>query len=302
MLDQNQRIRIAVQKSGRLSEGTLRLLAQAGLTFELKQNKLFNRCLDFPIDLLLVRDDDIPGYVRDGVCDVGIVGLNVVQENIWSQDLGSISGNRSVSVIMPMGFGGCRLSIAVAEDFNYVGHQSLNGLTIATSYPKSLSQFLNRIDVKARIVELGGAVEIAPTLEIADAICDLVSSGATLKSNGLKEVLEIFKSESCLVQGTKILSPIKQKILDRLLQRLRGALGAEKSKYIMMNADRSMVNEILRILPAKDEHTIVPLGSSGTKVAIHAVAKEEVFWETIEQLKLIGANTILVLPIEKMIL
>lgn len=293
-----ERLRIAIQKSGRLAEKSTAIFLKCGLDFDLSKNRLLQVSPDFPVDLMLVRDDDIPRYVADGVCDLGIVGENIIREQHFSR---KEADHSRIEVVRQLEFGYCRLSLAVPEHFAYESVSSLEGLTIATSYPSCLRQFLESHRVQAKIVELGGSVEIAPALQIADAICDLVSTGGTLKSNGLREVTQIFASQAALVRTGKPFSPQKTVLMGRLLQRINGVLTAGHSKYIMMNAPRSAVAKILTLLPGMEEPTVMPLGLDGEKVAIHAVAQEEVFWETIENLKAAGANSILVLPIEKVI-
>ncbi len=293
-----ERLRIAIQKSGRLSEKTISLFSKCGLTFDLRKDRLIHSAADFPIDLMLVRDDDIPQYVLDGVCDLGIVGENVLRE----KSLAFLEKKQStIENLQKLGFGNCRLSIAVPQNFEYVSAQSLNGLKIATSYPSCLKQFLNLNNVNAEILELGGSVEIAPILKIADAICDLVSTGNTLLSNGLKEVDSVFQSQACLIQTNKKLSAFKNESINRLVQRIQGVLKASQTKYIMMNADKSSLSQIKSLLPGLEEPSVIPIGLDGKRVAIHAVAEENVFWETIENLKKAGASSILVLSIEKVI-
>lgn len=293
-----QRLRIAIQKSGRLAEKSVSLFAKCGLDFDLRKDRLLHVSPDFPVDLMLVRDDDIPEYVRDGICDLGVVGDNVIQEKCLARvdaDPGQIE------TLINLGFGSCRLSIAVPQDFPYESPRSLNGLRIATSYPNCLGRFLREQGISARILELAGSVEIAPSLEIADAVCDLVSTGSTLQSNGLREVTRIFTSTACLVRTGKVLSPQKTALMERLLQRINGVLKAGRSKYIMMNATQSSLPGIRALLPGMEEPSVMPLGTDGERVAVHAVASEDVFWETIENLKRAGASSILVLPIEKVI-
>jgi ATP phosphoribosyltransferase len=292
------RIRIAIQKSGRLSEKSTSLFTKCGLDFDLHKNRLLHASPEFPIDLMLVRDDDIPGYVADGVCDLGIVGENVLREKYTSRADVQPGG---LEILSRLGFGHCRLSLAAPASLDYKGPASLQGLKIATSYPSCLQEFLKSHGVEAQTVELGGSVEIAPALEIADAICDLVSTGGTLQSNGLKEVAQIFESQACIVRSGKSFSPEKTVLVERLMQRIHGVLRAGRSKYIMMNAPRTALAQILEILPGMEEPSVMPLGIDGQKIAIHAVASEDVFWETIESLKAVGANSILVLPIEKVI-
>lgn len=292
------RLRIAVQKSGRLSEKSIDLFRKCGITFDLRRDRLLNVSEDFPVDLMLVRDDDIPTYTVDGVCDLGIVGENVLREKF--QGL-STTDRTGIETLMPLAFGACRLSLAVPESFSYLSPDSLDGLVIATSYPACLREFLARKGVSATIIELNGSVEIAPALKIADAICDLVSSGSTLRSNGLKEVTRIFESQASLIKTDRQLSPGKRALIERLQQRIKGVLTAARSKYIMMNAPKSSLPEILSILPGLEAPSIIPLGMNSESVAIHAVTSEEIFWDTIEKLKLQGASSILVLPIEKVI-
>ncbi len=288
------RIRIAIQKSGRLTDKTLSLLERCGLEFEWSKDRLFSSCENMGIDLMLVRDDDIPGYLKDGVCDLGVVGLNTVAESRIEESSGA-------SVLRELGFGQCRLALAQPKDREYSGAKSLDGTRIATSYPNTLTRFLEGAGVTAQIVELKGSVEIAPTLDVADSVCDLVSTGRTLRSNGLEEVETILKSECVLVKSGKVQSKSQNETLDRLLKRLDGVLSADNSKYVMMNAPLDAVDKIREVLPGLEEPTVIPLASKDGKVAVHMVASEPVFWETIERLKAAGASSILVVPIEKMI-
>ena len=297
-MNDQTRLRIAIQKSGRLAEKSISLFSKCGLDFDLRKDRLLHFSTDFPVDLMLVRDDDIPEYVADGVCDLGIVGENIIQEKYICQPGASPS---SIETLIKLGFGGCRLSIAVPQDFKYENAKSLQGLKIATSYPTCLRKFLKDNDIEAQILELSGSVEIAPALEIADAVCDLVSTGATLQSNGLVEVAPIFTSQACLVRTGREFSPQKMVLLERLVQRINGVLKAGRSKYIMMNAKASDLARIKSILPGMEEPSVMPLGLNSDRVAVHAVAAEDIFWETIENLKNAGASSILVLPIEKVI-
>lgn len=295
----NDRLRIAIQKSGRLAEKSVALFSKCGLDFDFRKDRLLHECKEFPIDLMLVRDDDIPEYVADGVCDLGVVGENVIRERL----LAAPSGDKvsAIETVMRMGFGACRLSIAVPEGSSFAGPADLAGKRIATSYPNCLSQYLAQHAIDAQIVELSGSVEIAPSLRIAEAICDLVSTGGTLRSNGLKEVQVMFESQAALIRTAQPLSPVMASDFERLLQRLRGVLQAVQSKYIMMNAPREALDRIRKIIPGMEEPSVMPLGTDGARIAIHAVARENVFWETIESLKAVGASSILVLPIEKVI-
>lgn len=295
---EKDRIRIAFQKSGRLSEKSLELLTKCGLSFESSKDKLFSRCDNYPLDVMLLRDDDIPEYVNDGVCDLGIVGFNVLEEKLLGRHAKSSDG---VDILRKLGFGYCRLSLAVPNEANYTGLNFFKGLRLATSYPRALAKFLKENDISADIVEISGSVEIAPALRIADAICDLVSTGSTLRSNGLREVETILQSESVLVQTKQPMSEQKQKDISRLLQRIEGVSRAKQTKYIMMNAPKSALPKIKTLLPGLENPSIMPLSDDSENIAIHAVSSENIFWETMENLKAAGANGILVLPIEKII-
>ncbi len=290
---ESNRLRIAIQKSGRLAEKSVALFMKCGLDFDLRKDRLLHECKDFPIDLMLVRDDDIPEYVANGVCELGVVGENVVREHSHGSD--------KLAEAIRLGFGGCRLAIAVPESLDISSPRELSGKRIATSYPNCLRRFLDAEDVTADIVELKGSVEIAPSLHIAEAVCDLVSSGATLRSNGLRELRTLFESEAVLLRTTRPFSAVMARDFERLLQRMRGVLEAAHSKYVMMNAPRAALEEIRRIIPGMEAPSVIPLGVDGTRVAIHAVARENIFWETIENLKAVGASSILVLPIETVI-
>jgi len=242
------------------------------------------------VDLLLVRDDDIPELVADGTCDLGIVGMNVFQEKV--------DDAMDVRPELPLDFGRCRLSIAVPRGFDYASPQSLQGLKIATTYPRILQQWLDRQGVAAEVVLLSGAVEIAPRLGRADLICDLVSTGSTLLANDLEEVEVIFDSKAALISrgaGPAGGWPA------RLVSRMRGVLSVRESKYIMLHAPRSALAEIRRLLPGSESPTVMPLEGTDDKVALHALCRENVFWETLEGLKAAGASSMLVLPVEKML-
>ncbi len=297
-MTERTRIRIALQKSGRLSEKSLDLLRRCGLDFEWSKDRLFSECKNFPLDVLLVRDDDIPEYVVDGVCELGIVGKNMLAEKILGR---SQTVSDQAKILKELDFGFCRLTLATPKEEPYSSLQGFQGKRIATSYPASLRQFLQKEKIDAEIIELSGSVEIAPTLKIADAICDLVSTGATLRTNGLKEVVTVLESQSVLVQTRKPLSDLQQETIDRLKQRVDGVLKAEHIKYIMMNAPKSALDAIKKILPGMEAPTVIPLTSDGEKIAIHAVARENIFWDTMEKLKKAGASSILVVPIEKII-
>jgi ATP phosphoribosyltransferase len=294
-----QRIRIAVQKTGRLTDHSLDLLERCGLKITRSKDQLICYGENMPIDLLLVRDDDIPGLVSDDICDLGIVGLNIVEEK--RQTLQNGGGEALYKQVYELDFGHCRLSIAAPDGAEYSGPESLENCNIATSYPGILRDYLNKNNVSANIVYFSGAVEIAPKLGTADYICDLVSSGATLAANGLKEVDVLLESEAIIIQTLAKLSDEKQALVDRILQRLDGVLQVRESKYIMLHAPRSALSEIRRLLPGSEAPTVIPLEGTGDKIAVHAVCREYVFWETLENLKAAGASSLLVLPVEKML-
>jgi ATP phosphoribosyltransferase len=294
-----QRIKIAVQKTGRLTDHSLHLLERCGLKFTQSKDQLFCYGENMPVDLLLVRDDDIPGLVSDDVCDLGIVGLNVVEEKrLGLQNAGK---EACFDQVFQLDFGHCRLSIAGPEDSTYDGPLSLDGKRIATSYVATLQDFLDRQQIDAEIVYFSGAVEIAPKLGRADYICDLVSSGSTLNANHLQELETILESEAIIIQTREPLSPLKQDWVSRILQRLDGVLQVRESKYIMLHAPREALERITELLPGSEHPTVIPLDGAGDKVAVHAVCRENVFWETLENLKAAGASSLLVLPVEKML-
>ena len=280
---------IAVQKSGRLSEKTIYLLKECGVNFEYSgKDKLKTQAVNFPITILFLRDDDIPECVDDKIADIGIVGENVVLEK--SKDL--IIAER-------LGFARCRLSIAVPKSMTYRDAKDLNGLKIATSYPVILQSFLNKNSIKAEIHEINGSVEIAPSIGLADVIFDIVSTGSTLLSNGLKEVETVMNSEAVLVTRHD-LDAEKQVILQKLLFRIRSVRKASAYKYILLNAPNDKIDDICALLPGMKSPTIMPLAMENWS-SLHSVIKEDDFWENIENLKNMGAQGILVIPIEKMI-
>lgn len=286
------RLRIAVQKSGRLADRSLDLVRDAGLRVVKGNNDLLYRVENYPIDLLRVRDDDIPTFVADGVCDLGIVGENVLEE--------ARNGGPTAEVIMPLGFGRCTLKLAVPPTLDYAGPASLEGLRIATSYPKILRRYLDDQNIKADIVVMRGAVEVAPRLKLAAAICDLVSTGATLEANGLMARETVFGSEAVLIRAPQPPEPGLQHLLDSIIERMSGVVSSQGAKYVMLNAPRSALDAITAILPGAGSPTVMPLSGREDAVAVHAVCQEAVFWETLEKLKAAGASAILVLPIEKM--
>ncbi len=299
MPDSEQRIQIAVQKTGRLTEHSIDLLERCGLKLTKSKDRLICYGENMPIDLLLVRDDDIPGLVSEDVCDLGIVGLNIVEEkrlDFQSQGLPAL-----FKQIYALDFGHCRLALAAPEDTPYQGIESLQNSRIATSYAGLLGDYLRKNDIEAEIVSFSGAVEIAPRLGRADFICDLVSTGGTLKANGLIEVEVLLDSEAVVIQTEAPLGAQKQALVDKILQRLDGVLQVRESKYIMLHAPREALPRIRDLLPGSEAPTVIPLDGTGDKVAVHAVCRENVFWETLENLKAAGASSLLVLPVEKML-
>ncbi|MEP7377838.1 MAG: ATP phosphoribosyltransferase [Chitinophagaceae bacterium] len=281
------KLKIAIQKSGRLHEDSLRLLKECGIDISNGGNKLKSSAANFPLEVYFLRDDDIPQYVEDAVADAGIVGENVVYEK-----------KKEVEVLEQLGFGKCRLSIAVQKN-ELFSKESLNGKRIATSYPVILQEYLDNNKIGAEIHEISGSVEIAPGIGLADAICDLVSSGSTLLMNGLKEAETILESQSVLIRN-KNLDTEKLRLLEKLLFRIRSVKKAKNNKYILLNAPNDKLNEIINLLPGMKSPTVLPLASSGWS-SVHSVIDENDFWDIIEQLKAAGAQGILVVPIEKMI-
>jgi ATP phosphoribosyltransferase len=283
-----ERLKIAVQKSGRLSEKSLELISEAGIKLDNGDRKLISQSSNFPIEILFLRDDDIPQYVADGVADIGIVGENVILEKKFD-----------IPVVEKLGFAKCRLSLAIPKSVVYKDIQYFNNKKIATSYPNILQKFLDKNNIQAEIHEISGSVEIAPGIGLADAIFDIVSSGSTLISNGLQEVEKVMYSEA-VIASTKKLKESKQQILDKLFFRLRAVQKAEKNKYIVLNAPYDKVERIKEIIPGMKSPTVVPLVKEGW-CSVHSVLQENDFWEVIDKLQECGAQGILVIPIEKMI-
>ncbi|MFT4153993.1 ATP phosphoribosyltransferase [Parafilimonas sp.] len=283
------KLKIALQKSGRLYDDSVKILKECGIELQNGMNKLLNEAMNFPMQILFLRDDDIPQYVEDGVADIGIVGENIVYET-----------NKNVELVEELGFGKCRLSVAVPRNENYADAQFLNGKRIATTYPFLLQNFLDKHNIKAEIHEISGSVEITPGVGLADAICDLVSSGSTLFSNGLKETEVILNSQAALI-GNKNLSPEKQLLLKKLLFRIQAVKKAKKNKYILLNAPNNKLDVICSLIPGMKSPTILPLGIEGWS-SLHSVVQEDDFWNIIESLKDNGAEGILIIPIEKMVL
>lgn len=300
VVDKNsQRLTIAIQKSGRLSKESIALLEACGFKFSLHEARLLAHSSNQPVDLLRVRDDDIPGLVMDGVVDLGLVGENVLEEARLERQATQLPAK--INILRALDFGQCRLSIAVPKEDNYRGLADLDGKRIATTYPFLLQNYLQQQGIKASTAVLTGSVEVAPRAGLADAICDLVSTGATLEANGLVEKEVIFRSTAQLIQRPEPLTAAKQAIVDQLLPRLDGVQMARESKYIMLHAPKARLEEVVALLPGAERPTILPLQHSDEQVAVHVVSTEKLFWETMEELKAIGCSSILVLPIEKML-
>ncbi|MDX7989301.1 ATP phosphoribosyltransferase [Xenorhabdus sp. 12] len=297
MLDKT-RLRIAIQKSGRLSDDSRALLARCGIKINLQQQRLIAFAENMPIDILRVRDDDIPGLVMDGVVDLGIIGENVLEEELLTRQ--AQGENPNYLTLRRLDFGDCRLSLATPFDFDYTGVECLQNSRIATSYPHLLKRYLDQKGIQFKSCLLNGSVEVAPRAGLADAICDLVSTGATLEANGLREVDVIYRSKACLIQRDGEMPDTKQKLIDKLMLRIQGVIQARESKYIMLHAPNDKLEEIISLLPGAERPTILPLAGAQNRVAMHMVSSETLFWETMEKLKALGASSILVLPIEKM--
>ena len=283
------RLKLAIQKSGRLNEDSMRLLKECGIDISNGVNKLKADASNFPIEVFFLRDDDIPQYVQDGVADIGFVGENVVYEKA-----------KKVEVAYELGFGKCRLSFAVRKGEEFTGPQFLAGKKIATSYPVLVQKYLDQHQVSAEIHEISGSVEIAPGIGLADVVCDLVSSGSTLFMNGLKEAETILNSQAVLVKRNNLPAELMT-ILERLLFRMESVKKAKKNKYVLLNAPNTQLDKIVALLPGMKSPTIIPLATEGWS-SVHTVIAETDFWNLIEQLKAVGAEGILVIPIEKMIL
>lgn len=282
------KLRIAIQKSGRLSEKSLQLLNDCGISISNGNRTLLAAGKNFPVEILYLRDDDIPGYIEDEVADVGILGENVVLEK-----------SQGLQIVSRLGFARCRMSLAIPRGEEYTGPQYLQGKRIATSYPRILKNFLQQNQVDADIHEILGSVEIAPSIGLSGAIFDIVSTGSTLLSNGLKEVDVVLKSEAVMVSRPQ-LDPEKQAILDKLLFRVNAVLKARNNRYVLLNAPNESLEKIISIIPGMKSPTVVPLAEEGWS-AVHSVISEDRFWEVIDQLKDAGAQGLLVIPIEKMV-
>ncbi|HAX94582.1 MAG TPA: ATP phosphoribosyltransferase [Bacteroidales bacterium] len=282
------RLKIAIQKKGRLSENSHKLLQECGIKFSNGADVLKTGASNFPVDILFLRDDDIPQYVEQQVADIGILGENIVFEK-----------NRDVEILEQLGFAQCRLSMAIPKEESYTGPGWFMNKKLATSYPRLLNNYLTENNLTASIEEISGSVEIAPGIGLAEAVCDIVSSGSTLMTNGLKEVEVILKSQAVII-ANKNLDQDKKNILEKLLFRIRSVRNARENKYILLNAPLEALHEICKILPGMKSPTILPLEEKGW-CSIHSVVKEDEFWERIDQLRKAGAQGILVIPIEKMI-
>ncbi|QJC36838.1 ATP phosphoribosyltransferase [Enterobacteriaceae endosymbiont of Donacia vulgaris] len=296
MLD-NNRLRIAMQKSGRLSNESSKLLKSCGLKINLQQRKLIAFAENMPIDILKVRDDDIPGLIMEGVVDLGIIGKNVLEEEVLNRL--SRGDNANYLTLRKLNFGICRLSIAMPINKQYLGLQSLQNTCIATSYPNLLKKYLDKHHIKFKSCMLNGSVELAPRLGLSDAICDLVSTGATLEAHGIKEVETIYTSQACLIQRYDKITNFKQQLINKLLTRIKGVIKARESKYVMLHVPSKKLKHVMSLLSYIKNITILPLIGENKKVAIHMVCSETLFLEKIEKLKLLGVSSVLVLPIEK---
>ena len=298
-MDKQQRLRIAVQKSGRLTDESLDLLHRCGLKFSRGKDQLMCYGENMPLDVLFVRDDDIPDLVQEDVCDLGLVGYNVLEEKRLA--MAARGTPPTIELLQKLDYGRCRLSLAVPEGFAYAGLGSVAGKRIATTYPHVLGRFLRENSIEAEVVTLSGAVEIAPRLGRADLICDLVATGSTLTANRLQEVAVVLDCQVTLVRTPLPLPDTKADWVRRLLVRIDGVQQVRESKYIMLHAPRSALPQIRSLLPGSESPTVIPLEGTDDKVAVHAVCRETVFWETLESLKAAGASAILVLPVEKML-
>ena len=285
----DQKLRIAVQKSGRLLDESIQLLKECGIRIDNGRDQLKASARNFPVEVLYLRNSDIPQYIQDGVADIGIIGENTIVEK-----------NKEVRIVQALGFSKCRLSLATPKGMDYAGPASLDGKRIATSYPISLQNFLEREGISADIHEISGSVEIAPNIGLADAICDLVSTGSTLFKNGLEEQDVVLKSEAVIAASPKI-DPARQAILDKLLFRVKSVLAAKNKKYLLMNVPTDKVADVTALLPGMRSPTVLPLAEAGWS-SVHTVIAEDRFWDIIDQLRNTGAEGILIVPIDKMIL
>ena len=296
----DKRIKIAIQKSGRLTEHSTSLLQKCGLIFSHAKDQLIGYGENMPFDLMFVRDDDIPDLVQDNLCQLGIVGLNVAME----KQIGMEDAKKACaySIEQTLDFGQCLLAFAYPEDSGYSAIEQLEGKTIATSYPSIVSKYIDDKKLNIKIAQFSGAVELAPSLGKAEAICDLISSGATLKAHNLTQGETILDSSAVVIQSNSLLDDKEQSWVSKLLERINGVLQVRESKYIMMHAPKDSIYKITELLPGTESPTIIPLEGTSEIVAVHVVCKETIFWETLEDLKSIGASSILVVPVEKMLM
>ncbi|MDE2220444.1 MAG: ATP phosphoribosyltransferase [Gammaproteobacteria bacterium] len=298
-MDEQPRLKLAVQKSGRLTDPSLDLLHRCGLKLARGKDQLVGFGENLPLDLLFVRDDDIPDLVQEDVCDLGLVGLNVLEER--RLELAARGAVARFEKLRDLDFGRCRLAIAAPLEARFDGMESLRGRRIATTYPFMLGRYLRERGIAAEIVTLSGAVEIAPRLGRADLVCDLVSTGSTLQANHLREVLTVAESHAVLIRTPVPLQAFKAGWVERMLLRIDGVERVKESKYVMLHAPRAALPEIRRLLPGSESPTIIPLDGFPERVVVHAVCRENVFWETLESLRQAGASAVLVLPVEKML-
>ncbi len=290
MLATNGRLKLAVQKDGRITEESVTLLKAMGLDFDIRSRALFSPCRNFPLDILAVRDDDIPEYVQDGVSEFGVVGENIVLEK-----------GAKVEIVQRLGFGKCQLAICVPRGGTIRDLATLKGKRIATSYPRTVREFLQVQRIEADVVEISGSVEITPALDVADATCDIISTGSTARMNGLEVIHSVIVSEAVLISNTNVFkSPKKVRDVEQLLTRFRSVLNARGKKYVMMNAPLEAVETIKRLIPGMNSPTVVPLAQPNM-VAIHSVVAENIFWEVMERLKEAGASDIIAVNIEKIV-
>ena len=295
------RLRIAMQKSGRLTEPALDLLNRCGLTFRQSRDKLFCFGEGEPVDLLLVRDDDIPGLIAQGVCDLGIVGRNVLSEFQLTVGAGAGADAAPLHEWRPLGFGRCRLSIAVPQEMDYADAQSLHGLSVATSYPGLLGEWLRSQAVDTQVVTLAGSVEIAPKLGTADAICDLVQSGGTLVANQLREVEVLLESEAVLAGPRALPADERGDMIELLLKRLDGVIQVRESRLLLLQTSRSALDAVTRLLPGGPQPTLLPVAGQPDQLMLQALCAGEVSWRQLEEIKKAGAREMFVLPVEKML-
>jgi ATP phosphoribosyltransferase len=284
-----KKLRIAIQKSGRLNEDSLKLIKDCGIAIDNGDDQLKVTARNFPLEIFFLRNSDIPEYVEDGVADIAIIGENLLIEK-----------PHKVEVIQKLGFSKCKVSLAIPKNEKYEGLQYFNDKKLATSYPHTLAEFLKKNKLKAEIHEISGSVEIAPNIGLADGICDIVSTGSTLFKNGLKEVEVLFRSEAVLITGKNLSGEVKS-LFDKLLFRINAVLSARNNKYILLNAPNNKLQEIIALLPGMKSPTILPLAEEGWS-SVHSVISEKEFWDKIDGLKKLGAQGILVVPIEKMVM